>query len=99
MQDKDKITTTTNGFEVSEEDFVFGEDPEDDYDDFESDEELDAALEQLASDGGGISNPTHYDTDDDDEIADEIAAMYASEGIIGCEDCALGLCDCGYDFD
>ncbi|MCL2754591.1 MAG: hypothetical protein FWD35_02590 [Oscillospiraceae bacterium] len=71
----------------------------DDGDEFESDDEIDAALQELSASGGTVSNPPHYEEEDDDEIAEGIASFYASEGIIGCEDCALGLCDCGYDFE
>jgi hypothetical protein len=75
--------------------FIFGEEPEED--DCETDTEIAAALGELVAGGsGGISNPTHYDDEDDEQ---ERADFYAREGIMGCDDCALGLCDCGYDFD
>ncbi|MCL1831984.1 MAG: hypothetical protein FWG45_03620 [Oscillospiraceae bacterium] len=47
-------------------------------------------------------NDTH---DDSDEYSDanffnpDFNEYDDHGGKIGCEDCALGLCDCGYDFD
>jgi hypothetical protein len=44
--------------------------------------------DELYADIGTFGNPEHFDEDDEFEN---------SRGV--CEDCALGLCDCGYDFD
>jgi len=94
MEEKSKSASELQE-ELLKEGFVFGLEEDEEVEDFASDEDINAALAQLATDGGAISNPPHYDDEDDDE---ERIEYLASEGIVGCDDCALGLCDCGYDF-
>jgi hypothetical protein len=67
---------------LPEDDFVFGAQEELDDDEFEF-SELNDVFKTLAAFG----NPEHHDYDVDEDDGEKI----------GCEDCALGLCDCRYE--